>query len=151
MNIWTVPLAVTKPSDTARNTTTTVTNDPDLQISAASGAQYWLHGTIEYKGTTNGNSDIKFQINAPAGATGFVNITYITLAGLAGSTDNMQVNVNHTAGTNGTANIEPLTFSGVITLAGTAGIVAFAWAQNTSNGTNTTVLAGSALIAQRVG
>ena len=150
MNTWTVPLAVVKPADTSRNTTITVTNDPDLQFTAASGASYWLHGTIEYKGGTSGSSDIKFQINAPTGATGFVNITYITTS-IVGSTDNVQVNVNHSAGTNTTANVEPLTFSGVITTAGTSGIVAFAWAQNTSNGTNTTVIAGSAMIAQRIG
>ena len=151
MNAWTVPLAAVKPSDTGRtNSTTAFTNDPDLQFNAASGASYWIHGTTEYKGSVNTNSDIKFQINAPSGATGFVNITYITLSGLNGSTDNLQVNTTHTAGTNTTANIEPLTFSGVITTGGTAGIIAFQWAQQTTNATPTTVLTGSAMIAQRI-
>ena len=152
MNIWTVPMAVTKPADTGRtNSTSAFTNDPDLQFTIASGASYWIHGTIEYKGSVNTNSDLKFQINAPTGATGFVNITYITLSGLNGSTDNLQVNTNHTAGTNTTSNIEPLTFSGVINTAGTSGILAFQWAQNTTNATATTLMTGSAMIAQRIG
>jgi len=151
MNAWTVPLAAIKPSDTQRNNTTSVTNDPDLQLSLAAGAVYLVEALVQYKGTTTGNSDIKFTINAPGGATGFwidIREGIVGFANVLSATNAFGVTDN--AGTNGTANLEPLFLKASVTTVG-AGTLAFAWAQNTSNATNTTVTAGSILSAQRIG
>src|SRR6516162_1156615 len=149
MNAWTVPLAVIKPSDTQRNNTTTMTNDPDLQLSLAAGAVYDITAILQYKGTTLNNSDIKVTVNAPGEATGFL-INYRLDLSLLGQCSAQPLGTGQSAGSNGTANLEPYFIKASVTTVG-AGTVAIAWAQNTSNATNTTVTAGSILSAQRIG
>ena len=149
MNAWTVPLAVIKPPDTQRNNTTTMTNDPDLQLSLAAGAVYDITAILQYKGTTLNNSDIKVTVNAPGGATGFW-INYRLDLSLLGQCSAQPLGTGQSAGSNGTANLEPYFIKASVTTVG-AGTVAIAWAQNTSNATNTTVTAGSILSAQRIG
>src|SRR5215831_533880 len=152
MNAWTVPLAVVKPSDTGRNTTTTPAADPDLTLPVAAGASYEVRATIQNKGGTNGSSDAQFGLSAPSGSTGFVIVTrqQITLFPTT-TTDRNALGSVSNAGTNGTGNTLPCRIDAVVNVGGTAGNVAVIWAQNTSSGTNTTVITNSALVAQRIG
>ena len=152
MNAWTVPLAVVKPSDTGRNSTTTPTADPDLTVPVAAGASYEVRATIQYKGGTNGASDAQFGISAPASSTGFSIVTRQQITSFpTTTTDRNALGAVSNAGTNGTGNTLPCRIDAQVTTAGTAGNVAVIWAQNTSSGTNTTVIAGSCIVAQRIG
>jgi hypothetical protein len=150
VNSWFVPLAAVKAGDTGRASNTSVTNDPDLQLSLVGGATYEYRMAIIYKGFTNGSSDMQAQVNAPASATGFSfflrhQITSLTFNDVLNTTFGVAVNV----GTNGTSNVICLNIWGTVVTSG-AGTLAFAWAQNTSSGTATTVMATSALLAQRL-
>jgi hypothetical protein len=152
MNAWTVPLVAVKPADTGRNTTTTPTADPDLQVAVAAGATYQVTATIQYKGGGNGGSDAKFGISAPASSTGFMIVTRQQITSFpTTTTDWNALGGVSNAGTNGTGNTLPCRIDAVVTTAGTAGNISVIWAQNTSNGTNTTVIANSTLVAQRIG
>ena len=54
VNNWFVPLTVVKPSDTARSSTTSMTNDPDLQLTLQGSATYMIQGVIFYDGPSAG-------------------------------------------------------------------------------------------------
>jgi len=151
MNVWTVPIAAIKPSDTARNTTVTLTADPDLVIAVAANTIYDVRIVLRYKGGANGSSDAQFQVNVPSGSTGFYMIQRINISGLAvGFTDSgFGSPVN--AGTNGTGNTEQAIITASVNTSSTAGNITLLWAQNTSSGTNTTVMANSFMVAQRIG
>src|SRR5262249_38108748 len=145
--------AAVKPADTGRNTNIVPSNDPDLQFQVAANASYDLTAVVQYKGGTNGASDAQFQINVPASTTGFVLAYRLTISGLTLSALAVAFASGpaSTAGTNGPANTLPLLIKASLSTAGTAGTCALAWAQNTSSGTNTTVMAGSVLMSQRIG
>ena len=151
VNSWFVPLVAIKPSDTARTSTTSITNDPDLQVTLAANAIYQITGSLEYKGGTNGSSDIQIQVNGPSGCTGFWGAVRLQITSFPTTTAIVNPfgnNVN--AGTNGTGNPQPFFIHGSCTTT-TAGTLAIAWAQNTSSGTATTLIGGSLLVAQRIG
>jgi len=151
LNSWSVPLAVTKPADTGRNTTTSATADPDLTLPVAAGASYLFSATIQYKGGTNNASDAKFGISAPSGSTGFMIVTRLQITSFPTTTiDWNSLGSTSNAGTNGTGVTLPCRIEAVVNVGGTPGNVAVIWAQNTSSGTNTTVIANSALVAQRI-
>ena len=152
VNSWFVPVTAVKPADTGRNTTTTMTADPDLQVSVAANCNYHVKAIIQYKGGTNGASDAQFTITVPASSTGFYLAIRRQITGpLTTNIDWTAFGSATNAGTNGTGVTLPLVLEASLTTAGTAGTVAVGWAQNTSNGTNTTVIAGSQLIVQRTG
>ena len=150
LNVWTVPIVATKTVDTGRNTTTTMTADPELQISVAAGASYAVEAVAAYKGGTNGSSDMQCTLTVPAGTTGFFQCFRRLVSGLSFAGDYKAFGAASDAATNGTTQNQVVLIKSIVTTAGTAGTVAFSWAQNTSNGTNTTVLTGSSLVAQRI-
>jgi len=151
VNNWFIPIAAVKPADTGRNTNIVPSNDPDLQFQVAANASYDLTAVVQYKGGTNGASDAQFQINVPGSTTGFVLAYRLTISGLTLSALAVAFGTAFNAGTNGTGNNLPLLIKASLSTAGTAGTVALAWSQNTSSGTNTTVMAGSVLTVQRIG
>jgi hypothetical protein len=150
VNSWFVPLVAVKPSDTARSLTTSVTNDPDLQLSLAANAIYDVTAAIQYKGGANGSTDGQCTLNAPSGATGFWFAHRLQISSLTLSSLTVAFSTNANIGTNGTGNPEPLFIKASVTTS-TAGTLAFAWAQNMSSNTATTMMAGSLISAQRIG
>lgn len=152
VNTWFVPLAVVKSSDTGRASTTTLTADPDLQLALAASSQYQFDMRILYKGGTNGSSDMQFSVSGPTGMGGHYwmmrhQISSLTLNDVLVNSFPTTVNI----GTNGTGNPIAIFVSGCLTTGGTAGTIAFNWAQNTSNATATTVMASSYICARRIG
>ena len=158
MNAWAVPVVVFKPANTSRNTTTTVTDDPDLSLPVASSATYEVRGVIFYDGPAAGTGDIKWTFSLPSGATGQYQMIH---QNISGNTAGMW-QINWTDGPNlvttqancqglGSPNVLAMTFSGLLATGGTAGNLTFRWAQNTSNGTNTRVYNQSYMLAQRIG
>jgi|SRR5215469_7841692 len=150
MNLWTVPIVVIKPSDTARNNTTTMTNDPDLVLPVAASSTYHINGLILYDGPTAGASDLKSTFTIPAGASGM----YFALrqglgGGFAGNQSNNWTDTV-TSNTIAVGTIMNLSVKGILVVGGTAGNLTLQWAQNTANATNTHIKAQSFLTAQRI-
>jgi len=156
MNVWTVPLIVTKPADTSRNsggTGTTLVADPDLVLPIAAGSTYDINSLIIYSGSPSGSGDLKFTFTGPAGHTG----RYCPIRqNLSGSYTGWAMNQwtdNDSANTNGTGagQYVSLFVKGILITAGAAGNLTFVWAQNTSSATSTIVRQNSYLYAQRIG
>lgn len=161
MNVWTVPVAVVKPADTARNTTTTVADDPDLVLALAASSTYRILAMIVFGGANMAvNTDpggLKWTFTVPASATGQYISTHQNASGnVSGMYQNSWPDTSATspaaasAATQGTGNFMGLGITGLLAVAGTAGNLTFRWAQLNSSGTNTTVKAQSFLEAQRI-
>lgn len=147
---------ITKGSATSRNTTTTVTSDPDLTVSTLiPGVTYKFKLCIIHRGDGT-TGDLKGALTLPSGATAkyAVNVPATnTASGVTVWTNNGRYIVN--AGTFPAGNIDTSTddisvCEGVIIMGANAGTVAFQWAQNGSIGTDTTVQAGSFWTFERV-
>jgi hypothetical protein len=150
VNSWFVPLAVVKPSDTARSSTTSLSNDPALVLPLAGASTYEIRGMIFYTGPTAGSSDIQWKFNMPAGNVGQYFSAHQNLSGVfAGAFQNNWTDTV-TANTNGVSTVMCDIIYG-ITRTVSGGNMQLLWAQNTSNATNTTVRAQSFLVAQRIG
>jgi hypothetical protein len=151
VNNWALPVAAYRTSTQSVTSSTTPVNDNQLSVSVAANAVYRVELCLTYTADTAG--DLKIGWAVPASAT-FAEAFFagITSAGAA-STDDV---------TAGTPSANPV-FGGIgggaaglhyivmLTTAGTAGTLQFQFAQGTSSATATILLAGSNLIAQRVG
>lgn len=141
-----VGLKASKGADTARTSTTTLAADPDLSVTLAANSVYIVGLLLLYKGGTTGSSDLKFSWSLPSAATlageymGIFNPIGLISTPITGSS----VTVTYT---NGTGNSYPVTIEATVTTSSTAGTFALTWAQNTSSGTATTLMAGSNLRA----
>jgi hypothetical protein len=150
LNLWTVPLVVIKPADTARNSTTTLAADPDLVLALAANSTYQISGVILYDGPSAGASDLKWDFQIPTGASGQVFLPHQNLSGaFAGAYANNWTD-NGTANTTGVGTIMVLGVQGILQTAGSSGNLTFRCAQNTSSGTNDHVKAQSHLAARRI-
>lgn len=150
VNTWFVPIAVIKPSQTSRASTTTMTNDPDLFLGLAGSASYTINGVIFYDGATASSSDIKWTFTVPSGSNGQYYVAHQNLSGAF--TGAFQSNWTDTlsANTNGVGSIMCMAIQGIIQTGGSTGNLRLQWAQNSSNATNTHVNAQSYLVATRI-
>ena len=137
-------LTVAKTSDTSRSITTSLAADPTLVVPVLANSKYILD--IFFHGNSGIAADFKFAYVLPASATGNG-----VLSGISSSTGADYI-INSSAGI-GTSNAvvvatdsgsSNFAFKGTIyvSVSGTAGNVAFYWAQNTASG-STTIFAGS--------
>ena len=143
-----LPLTAVKSADTARSLTTTLTADPALTVTVVPNATYQMYVSLLYKGNTTNAGDLKF---------GFTQLTGASLAGgFLGITNPLGLYIVPVTATstlvsysNGTSN--PLWCQVSATLVTTSGGGTFAllWAQNTSNATATTLMAGSSMSLRR--
>ena len=143
----------TKPGDTSRASTTTLTADPDLSVAVDASKSYWLDILILYT-AASGSGDFKYTFGAPTGAVFYgtavviaadtlvAAFTYSPSGGATISTTELVVSAGSGA--------IPVRLSGVLTTSTTAGNLALSWAQNTSSGTATVVKAGSYMCLRRV-
>lgn len=143
---WTV---VTKQTDEARNTTTTLADDAELAVPMEANTRYMIRGRIFFD--CNATADIKWSLAGPsglslarverrtiaAGATTYGNVAVATAFG--------SVSVTGT-GTEGGY----IAFEAVIATGANAGDLTFQWAQDTSNAGDSTVLRGSYLEYRKV-
>lgn len=143
------PLNAYKAADTSRVTTTTLANDPDLLVSVAASAWYWIDCVLTYEGSTQGSSDLKYAWSVPTGTTMACQQEGITTAGA--STAGFARGVSGgTAGTSGAGNQWTMRISGTVKTSTTPGTLVLQWAQNTSNGVATIVHAGSGMFLRRM-
>lgn len=125
-------------------------NDNDLVFAIAANEVWVADYRLFVTGATTG--DIQWDWSVPAGCSGTHGQHSLLLATTA-STSDIEANAEVALSTAGSAGIiageTMVLISAVFVNAGTAGNVQFRWAQQTSSGTATNVLANSYLIAER--
>ncbi len=151
-----------KPSDELRNTTTTMTDDSDLTVALDAGTTYFIDAMVQgcsnataqfkysfvYTGTITSAATYEGTMNAAAPSTGgagdSLGPAYNFGAGLNFTTPSVRANTGSGAsggvGTAGTS--EGGHIRGFITT-NSSGNLKVQWAQNVSNGGDTSVLKGS--------
>lgn len=150
VNEWCVPHVVVKATDQLKTSNTTLGADNELFVAVAASATYVVHLFLNYEGGTESTSDIKWQFVIPAGATLRAHHIHEGPAGSANAIEGITGSSVNTAGTKGAGIQCGATALGTLIVAGTSGNISVNWAQNTSNGTATKVLAQSSLMLQRV-
>ena len=132
---------------TARNSTTTLADDPDLSgLQLAANASYWIVLNINFFATTTAGMGYKFQVNYTG--TFADGIGSVAGGGLFVGTNNLVINSPYTNANAPTASSVSVTFSfGLRTV--NAGTLSFQWAQNSSSGNNLTINAGSNMTVMR--
>lgn len=123
-----------KAAATSRNTTITPAADADLAVAVEANSRYEVTAIV---GWTNGGGGMRFDFTGPTSAT----MMWVDNDGSVASVIGTDLTFSVTVGT---------TLKGTLVVVGTAGTLTLRWAQNTSNAADTTLLAGSALHAQRV-
>lgn len=137
-------LPIVKNADETTASDTTLSDDAQLKFSVLASTKYRFRFVIFYDTPTA--ADLKFTIAGPAAPT---LLQIQTKAIVPGATAYSAIAIQtafafgptvllESAGTNGFIEIEGILHNGA-----NAGTVSFQWAQNTSNGSNTTVRAGS--------
>lgn len=144
---------ISKPSATTRTNTTTPTNDPDLTFNIVIGGVYMIKVLIGAFQASAGSVGINCNINF-SGTLGSSRAHTFgqSAGGLTGNTGGVQSAVSNVAlSIPALSTFEaPIQIDAVASL-NTTGTLAFAWAQNTSSGTATTVNTASFLLLQRIG
>jgi len=137
------PTSIVKISDETTNTDTTLSDDAVLKFPVIANTKYWFEFTIHYDTPTA--ADFKYDINGPAAPTLLDIVTRSLAPGATADVITRQTAfaftslvITETSGTRGFIRISGLLHNGA-----NAGTVVFRWAQNTSNGSNTTVRASS--------
>lgn len=145
-----IPKIVRKTSDETVNNSASLQDD-DALLFAIGASEAWLFefSCFYDTGTT---PDIKFAITCPASPT----LIYWTASGLDAtggmrndSTTQTSSGSSTTHDGQGSGTIRHTTLKGIIVNGANAGNVTLQWAQNTANGSNTIVKAGSYLMAWR--
>jgi len=134
-----LPTLVVKAANQSRNTTTTYADDDTLFFSVEANKIYRVKLWIEY---TLGAGGAKFQLAGPASTT-VKSVTHTNIGGSNAHANNPQgtlpqviLNDSNTSGTN-------MILVECVVRTTNAGTLSLQWAQSTSNGANSTVLAGS--------
>lgn len=135
---------VTKASNESVSSSTTLQNDNELTFNIAASGAYRFSGVI-IASSASGTPDMHCSFTVPTNAS---LLWFFTAGSSSVSTTSGGGTVSNTTG--GAININSaedtiIHVEGLVVAAGTGGAVTFVWAQNTSNGTATTVEAGSFL------
>lgn len=131
---------VTKASGTARNTTTTLTNDPDLVFTSLAAGSYSFDALFYF---TNAGATANYKQGFLAGSAPTNSVIVCEVPGLSVNQQNNWLtspiggNVN-----GGGAGSYGVSCHGTVVLAGTVTLT-YQWAQQTSDAANTTLNAGS--------
>lgn len=131
---------IIKKCDTSRTCCVTPSADPELKFAATANKKYGYAYQVALTGFAAG--DIKFQMSAPAGATGKKNSGAVNHS-LIGST--LCFCGLGCGCTNGF--VQTTTCTGFIEMGACAGCISFNWSQKGSSACATVVKAGSKLIA----
>jgi hypothetical protein len=143
-----------KTASTPLTNTTTIQDDPHLQVSVAANAIYRLDGLLIFNGASGAN--LKMGWVAPASSTlDWTGAGQNTAASSSvGPIITNAQNISSTAyalGTIGTGTNMVAIIKGLLITAGTAGTFKLQWAQNTANATATTLVLNSNIELRRVG
>lgn len=132
-----------KTADETVNNSATLQDDDDLFVALVANATYWIVLNLFY--TTGATPKIKFGWTFPTSATLRATLTgYFSSALQCVRAIETDVSVMDSGTGFG------LVTAGRVVTSGTAGNLKLQWAQNTANVSNTQVLIGSSLLAERV-
>lgn len=143
-----------KTVDESITSSTTLQNDDSLLLAVEADAVYEIAGTLFYAGNVTG--DIKVAFTFPTGATLYwagkggseADAGYGGVGASRHSASVADASGTATAFTGSTTNLA-IFIRALLVTSGTSGNLQLQWAQNTSNGTATTVKVGSYLRAIR--
>jgi len=140
-------MIVSKPSDTIRTATTTLADDPHLTFAGLANTVYAVEAVLYLNGPSA--ADWKFGWSVPAGATmlwGAVGEGSSKWSAGSSTVTPTALNTEADPDTGGAATgVCGRVLKGKVRIDATAGNVTLQWAQNTSNGGNSIVTAGSFL------
>jgi hypothetical protein len=136
---------VNKASDTARTSTTTYADDPDLAVAMEANTTYMFDGLLLFDNGA-GSSGYKWQFNGPASPT-FLRLAryWVPLSGtaFAGVGVDTAYAISHTTSSTGGTNGGAVWFSGMINNGANAGDFVVQWAQEASTGNQLVLRRGS--------
>lgn len=151
---------VEKSADESVTSSTTYQDDDEITFPNLSAGTYWLNGSLFYTGSQSG--DIHMHWTWPAGGGGYFSWTAVglhdTWTDSVGGGRDAQIQAgchNLSSPTDeawfgvGTLFSRPVIWTGRLVLA-VAGTLTLQWAQYTSNGTATTVQAGSYFTLEKI-
>ena len=132
--------ALVKPADETITNDSTLSDDDTLFFSANANKTYGIY--MQVFGRSVGAADLKYAISIPSGATA-------KKGQAAWQSDNFAPTIDFTTAEFLITLGDDRVFSirARVIVGGTAGTIAFQWAQNTSDAGNTTIHEGSYLIA----
>lgn len=141
---------VSTPSDTPRNTTTTLANDPYLSVAVDANKSYRVDVAVNYQSPSASNFKCTFTVPASAAFSGSDRGFFVSTGAYGEGSIDAGFPVTATFHLVGQAPFDsPFRLSGILATAGTAGSFTFQWCQDTSGGTNTIVRAGSSMLLRR--
>jgi hypothetical protein len=143
------PLSAYKSTNQSVTSSATLVNDSALAVPLLANAVYDFELVLGYNGAS-GAGNIKLAWVLPSGATIGYAIYGNTTGGSATDAPWVTSTSAQALGTSGTSTPVGAVLSGTVAVSGTPGTMQLQWAQNSSNGTATTVLAGSVLLAWQV-
>ena len=149
VNVFLVPLSGVKSANQIITTQTTFINDADMRFPVAANSVYEFHVFLRYASPTGG--DFKSSFTVPSGAVANFGRYGLDASGIfVGATAFTDTSTVTSQGL-GAATQQIANFFGMVDTASTAGNLIFQWAQNTSNGGNTTLFQNSYLTGRRIG
>lgn len=150
VNNYFVPLAVVKASDESVTSSTALQDDNDFQFAVTANAKYTFDAFVSYTGGTADSSDLKCTFSFPSGLTMKYGILYFITPGGALTLSITRIQTDTNTVQTSAVNEKYFLLRGIVLVSSTAGTLTFRWAQNTSNGTATTIKANSWFSLQRV-
>lgn len=144
-------VTIRKTSDESVTSNTTLQNDDELLFNIGANEVWSIELHLIYTGATGG--DIKINLAGPTSYTMRLGVLGFdeAAAGVTGAFKTISFTEATGSVILGCSGFSGLALiSGVLTNSSNAGAVTFQFAQGTSSGTATTVLAGSKLVAQRL-
>lgn len=140
-----------KPAGTARASTTTLADDPDLIVTNLAKGTYLIRCYMQFFGTTSGAQGFKFALRIGGGITGASWIIPFGIVNAALSNPNVIAPANTTDAfaTISTALNDEITFDAIVSSNG-VGDIALQWAQNSSSVNNTNLSAASWMTVERI-
>lgn len=144
---------VEKASDTSRNTTTTLADDPELSVPVLANAKYKMTGLLIYSATSAAGGDLNVGWAVPASATILGHVSGNAQTGTVVADDLNSSFSESTVMSLGVINTAaPWTvalLTARVSIGATAGNIVLRWCQSTSSGINTVMRVGSFLDLER--
>ena len=122
--------SVTKATNQSVTSSTTLVNDTALFLPLLASASYDIKMIISYEGGTQAASDFKFQLNAPAGATGHSGPSSTGTPPATSTSRARRSGLRGPAWSRRRRAVSTLNCFGSVTTTGTAGNLQLQWAQH---------------------
>ena len=141
-------LSAYKSGTTSRSSTTSLTLDPDLQVTVAANAVYEVRASIGYACVST-SAGIAFDFQVPSGTFGYTANEPVSTGGGAGVYFNTAGTPDN-GDTGGSGNTLGLQFMGLLKVSTIGGTFGFKWAQYSSSSSALILQASSYLILNRI-